>query len=161
MLGTMVVYWVAFYLFLGLPLTLALKYGSAAIDRVLEGLDWFLKAQAVNPGLRARGMAAALILGALLYEFRKRARLIYGITEVYFSTLVLSYALDTTKDATSAAFALAGGLYVYVRGRDNSDQGAKEWAQKGVRLGLLPRLDAIKDQLLVAMVKSVRARRAR
>jgi len=81
-------------------------------------------------------LLAIPILGILLYWFRSRYRLAYGITEVGVGLVAAVYAVlpsfDVMRLGAAAILQLVGGFYIIVRGLDNTGLGLR-----GTRLGVL------------------------
>ena len=68
-------------------------------------------------------IAPAICLGIGLYWFRCRAQLLYGIFELVFASTAIWMAIVSSGDFYPRMIALAGAVYVFVRGMDNVDRG--------------------------------------
>jgi len=73
-------------------------------------------------------IASAIILGALLYRFKCRNRMGYGLVEFTVGIVTVTYAvfaLSNTQWGTGVALQILGGLYIIVRAFDNIGEGLK------------------------------------
>ncbi|MER9390177.1 hypothetical protein [Mesorhizobium sp. M0435] len=78
----------------------------------------------------------AVFGGVFLYWLRGRNRLLYGLLEVAFALFLLGFAIIThvgPPDFSQANIGylaqIAAGIYVLIRGFDNTSQGFKSWAE--------------------------------
>jgi hypothetical protein len=77
--------------------------------------------------------SCALGLGYILFLTRKRFRRLYAISELVAGALACWAGLNATHlSVFSPSIALAGGIYIIVRGLDNYEQGSILAEQKAV-----------------------------
>ena len=80
-------------------------------------------------GLPDRFVACSttVVIGVVLYMFRRRQQMLYGLCEVGFATAVAWHTLGApSRDATTNLLALIGVVYLVVRGFTNLADGLEK-----------------------------------